>query len=292
MPLLVLLPGAVFAAATMQNDTESIALPVGANDLGQQTPIYDNPDLIESWAQGSTNYTDYYANLGTTFTVTDTGTITVTVGQGTSETTLTDLVTYTGGTLPGFVYTPPSVAVGGNGGTVTISGSKLRQALIEKGILSLDIKGWDFDDTYYVDDSGYYESEASFDSGDLALVAAAVVFRNQDIEEVSIVGNRINVTYRTDGWLLWFIPHTFKVSLSINTAGQSRTERVALTYPWYRVFVWLPVSPDTLAGNLDAVIVGLQAAKLNTEETQARLFTYVSNILQQSGGSDLSGLPK
>ncbi len=292
VPLLLLLPGAVFAAATMQNDTESIALPVGANDQGQQTPIYDNPDLIESWAQGATNYTDYYANLGTTFTVTDTGTVVVTVGQGTSQTTLTDLVTYTGGTLPGFAYTPPSVVVGGNGGTVTITGSKLRQALIEKGILSLDIKGWDFDDTYYVDDSEYYESEASFDSGDLALVAAAVVFRNQDIEEVSIVGNRINVTYRTSGWLLWFIPHTFKVSLSINTAGQSRSERVSLTYPWYRVFVWLPVSPDTLAGNLDAVIVGLQAAKLNTEETQARLFTYVSNILKQSGGSDLNGLSK
>jgi hypothetical protein len=58
------------------------------------------------------------------------------------------------------------------------------------------------------------------------------------------------------------------------------------------VFVWLPVSPDTLAGNLDAVIVGLQAAKLNTEETQARLFTYVSNILKSGGATDLSGLPK
>ncbi len=290
--VLLLVPVVTLAAATMQNDTESIALPVGANDQGQQVPIYDNPDLVESWVQGSTNYTDYYANLGTTFTVTDTGTVTVTVGQGTSQTTLTDLVTYTGGSLPGFTYTPPSVAVGSNGGTVTITGSKLRQALIEKGILSLDIKGWDFDDTYYVDDSEYYANEASFDAGDLALVAAAVVFRNQDIEEVSIAGNRINVTYRTQGWILWFIPHTFSVSLSINTAGQSRAERVSLAYPWYRIFMWLPTSPDSLAGNLDAVIVGLQAAKLSTEESQARLFTYVSNILKQSGGSDVSGLPR
>lgn len=288
----LLVPFSVFAAATMQNDTESIALPTGANDQGQQVPIYDNPDLVESWAQGSTGYTDYYANLGTTFTVTDTGAVTVTVGQGTSQTTITVLVTYTGGALPGFTYVPPNTAVGSNGGTVTITGSKLREALIKKGILSLNITGWDFDDTYYIDDSEFYASEASFDAGDLALVAAAVVFRNQDIEEVSIVGNRINVTYRTKGWILWVFPHTFTVSLSINTAGQSRQERVSLSYPWYRVFMWLPTSPDSLAGNLDAVIVGLQAAKLSTEESQARLFTYVSNILKQSGGSDLSGLPK
>ena len=285
--LLFLLPIATFAAATMQNDTESIALPAAANDQGQQVPIYDNPDLVESWAQGATGYTDYYANIGTTFTVSDTGVVVVTVGQGTSQTAISELTTYTGGTVPGFTYTTPSVATGSNGGTVTITGSKLRQALIEKGILSLDIKGWDFDDTYYVDDSEYYANEASFDAGDLALVAAAVVFRNQDIEEVSIVGNRINVTYRTKGWILWLIPHTFTISLSINTAGQSRAERVLLTYPWYRVFMWLPTSPDALAGNLDAVIVGLQAAKLSTEESQARLFTYVSNILMQSGGKEV-----
>lgn len=285
-------PNLAHAAATMQNDTESIALPTAANDKGEQVTIFDNPDLIEQWAQGATNYTDYYANLGATFTVTSTGTGVVSVGSDTTAATGESFVSFLG-TNSGVTYSPRTTPVSNSGsnGSIVIVGSKLRQALIAKGLSSLTIKGWDFDDTQFIDDSEYYETLASFDSSDLAVVASAIVFKNQDIQEVSIQGERLSVTYIARGHLFWIIPISFTVRLTINTGGKTDAERVALKYPWYRVFVSLPVSPNALAANLNASIVGIQAAGLNTEAAQAKLFTYVSNLLQAGGATQVSGLP-
>lgn len=281
------------AAATMQNDTESIALPTGVNDQGEQVTIFDNPDLVEVWAQGATNYTDYYSYLGTAFTVTQSGAGTVSVGADTTAATGESFVSFLG-TESGVTYSPRtsgSISGSGSNGSIVIVASKLRAALAGKGLLTLEVRGWDFDDTQFIDDSAYYVREASFDSADLAVIASAIVFRDQNIEEVSIVGERLSVTYKARGKLLWLIPITFTVRLSINTSGATDAERVSLTYPWYRIFVALPVSPSTIAANLNASIIGIQAAKLNTEEAQARLFTYVSNQLMAGGATQVSGLP-
>lgn len=285
-------PNLARAAATMQNDTESIALPTSVTG-GQQTPIFDNPDLIEQWAQGSTNYADYYANLGSTFTVTQQGTGVVSVGKDTTAATGSSFVDFLGNES-GFTYSPRSTdgaSNSGSNGSILIVGSKLREALVKKGLLTISVRGWDFDDTSFVDDSAYYEAEASFDASDLAVVATAIVFRDQNIEQVAIDGEHLNVTYLARGKLFWFIPITFTVYLSINTSGTTDAERVALKYPWYRIFVGLPVSPNTLAANLNASIIGMQAAQMNTEEAQARLFTYISNLLKEGGAIQVSGLP-
>jgi hypothetical protein len=285
-------PNLARAAATMQNDTESIALPSSVSG-GQTQVIFDNPDLIEQWAQGATNFTDYYANLGSTFTVTPQGTGVVSVGQDTTAATGASFVDFLGNES-GVTYSPRStqgVSNVGSNGSIVIVGSKLREALIKKGLLTISVRGWDFDDTSFTDDSAYYEAEAAFDSSDLAVVATAIVFRDQNIENVSIQGERLNVTYTARGDLFWFIPITFTVYLSINTSGTTDAERITLKYPWYRIFVALPVSPNTLAANLNASIIGMQAAKMNTEEAQARLFTYISNLLQAGGAVQVAGLP-
>lgn len=285
-------PHLASAAATMQNDTESIALPSSVTG-GTQQPVFDNPDLIEQWVQGSTNYTDYYANLGSAFTVTQTGTGVVSVGADTTAATGDSFVNFLGNES-GFTYSPRSTqgaSNAGSNGSILIVGSKLREALIKKGLLSIEVRGWDFDDTQFTDDSEFYRTEAAFGSSDLAVVASAIVFRDQNIQDVSIVGDRLQVTYLARGRLLWLIPITFTVHLSINTSGTTDEERVSLTYPWYRIFVALPVSPNAIAANLNASIIGIQAAKLNTEEAQARLFTYVSNLLKAGGATVVSGLP-
>lgn len=274
----------------MQNDSESIALPSTISD-GQVTPIFDNPDLIQQWAQGATNYIDYYSYIGTAFAVGANGLGVVSVGSDTTAATGESFVNFLG-TDSGVTYSPRSaVTTSGSNGTVVIVASKLRQALAGKGLISLEVKGWDFDDTRFVDDREYYEALASFDTSDLAVVAAAVVFRNQNIEEVRIEGDRLSVTYRASGRLLWLIPVRFTVYLSINTGGKTDDERVSLTYPWWRIFVSLPISPNALAANLNASIVGMQAAGLNTEVSQAKLFTFISNLLAAGGATHVSGLP-
>lgn len=286
----VLLPLSAAAVATMQNDSESIALPSTVSD-GQVTPIFDNPDLIQQWAQGAAEYSDYYTYIGTAFVIAQSGAGTVSIGDDTTAATSESFVSFLG-EESGVTYAPRTTAtISGGNGTIVIVASKLRQALAGKGLLTLEVQGWDFDDTRFVDDTAYYESLASFDTSDLVVIATAIVFKNQALEDVRIEGERLFVTYRASGTLLWFIPVRFTVYLSIHTGGKTDAERVQLTYPWWRIFISLPVSPNALAANLNASIVGMQAAGLNTELAQAKLFTYVSNLLVAGGGSDVAGLP-
>jgi hypothetical protein len=287
-------PLVVSAAATMQNDTESIALPSTITG-GQSQVIFDNPDLIQDWVASGNPTTDYYSSLGTAFLVSTDGTASVVIGDPSSDAGAS-LLEYLGADNGITFNSSPSVSTVVRTGApafggIFIQGSKLREALAKKGILTVLVSGWDFDDTYYLDDSEYYASLASIDTSDLAVIAATVVFRNQNIESVSIDGSTIGITYRTKGWLLWFIPIRFTVSLSINASGTTDSERVRLSYPWYRLITWLPVSPNELAANLNAAIIGIQAAGLSTETTQARLFTYVGSLLKLQEASDVSGLP-
>lgn len=282
------------AGPTMQNDTESIALPTGVNDQGEEEVIYDNPFLIQQWAESSNDpYAEYLESLALSITPGENGTVIVSVGEE-SEGATSETFVETFGDSTAFSYTPPtpsSVGGSGTGGSLVISGSKLRQALAEKGILTLDVKGWDFDDTYFVDDSEYYAEYADdFSFSDVAVIAAAVVFRDQNIEEVSLNGTRLTITYRTKGWLLGFIPIHFTVRLAINAAGATDQERVTVAYPWYRFLTWVQVSPQALAANLNASIVGIQAAGLDTAEAQARLFTYVGATLREQSATDVTGL--
>jgi hypothetical protein len=291
--VLLVTPLTLWAAATMQNDSESIALPTSEVG-GVQQPIFDNPDLIQEWIAGANPNTDYYSSLGAAFLVTPTGGITVVVGNPNTDAGAA-FAEYLGSDSGLFFNSTPSVGSigvtqGGNG--VVITGSKLREALKKKGILTFIVEGWDFDDSYYLDDSEYYASLASLDTSDLAVLAAGVVFHNQNIEEVSIVGNTISITYTAEGWLFGLVPINFIVALSINANGTSDAERVSLTYPWYRIFVWLPISPNELAANLNAAIVGIQAAGLDPTVTQARLFTYVGSVLGGQGATNVTGIPR
>lgn len=285
---------AVTVPPTMQNDTESIALPTGVNDQGEAEIIYDNPFLVEEWAQGGNDpYEDYLETLLTALTPLEDGSVVIAVGTDTDGTTPETLIESLAADS-GFVYTPPTpspAGTGSTGGAILITASKLRQALAEKGITTLTIKGWDFDDTSFFDDSEFYSRVASFDYSDAAAIAAAVVLRDQNIEEVRIEGTRLTVTYRVKGWLFYLFPLHFTVRLYIDTAGTTDAARVKVEYPWYRLFTWTAVSPIQLAGTLNASIIGIQAAGLNTEEAQARLFTYVSANLRAQDARDVSGLP-
>ena len=292
--LALLIPVSVFAAATMQNDTESIALPSTVTG-GQQTVIFDNPQLIQQWAQGSNDpYADYLAAVaGTLIPATD-GSVTLSVGNDKTASPAEALLNTLGGDS-GFAFSvsnsTESISSNTAPATIVISASKLRQALAEKGILSIIVLGWDFDDTQYVDDSAYYAEQGSITTSDVAVIAAAAVFRDQNIEEITLSGTSLTITYRTKGWLFGFIPIHFTVHLAINAAGRTDAERVSVTFPWYRFFTWLTLSPVGLARDLNAAIVGNQAAGLDPAESQARLFTHVTAILRTQNATDVVGLP-
>ncbi len=103
-------------AVTMQNDTESIALPASVNDQGVQAPIYDDPFLIETWAQGSNDpYEEYLATLTASLTPDASGTVVITVADdgeaGNSEAFISAF-----SEVSGFSYTPPPRRLGAGRG--------------------------------------------------------------------------------------------------------------------------------------------------------------------------------
>jgi hypothetical protein len=289
------IPNLARAAPTMENDTESIALPTIANDKGEHVIIYDNPQLIREWAQGANDpYADFLTSTALALTPAADGSVTVSVGSDESAATA-DALLATIGPDAGFTFTVVNQAgnVASNSGTATIviSGSKLREALVKKGILSIMVRGWDFDDTAFLDDEAYYWGEASVSTSDVAVIAAAAVFRDQNIETVSLSGQYLNISYRTKGWLFGFIPIRFTVHLSMNAGGTTDEARVSVRFPWYRFFTWLTLSPNALARDLNAAILGNQAAGLDPTESQARLFTQVTALLRAQSATDVSGLP-
>lgn len=280
------------AAPTMQNDSESIILPAGAVDVvGSPSVDYGVYDQTPSVWLPSSEFVVYGSGIPVGIVVGTTGGVTVRIGannQGSGDTNGSfDLISALGSGVGGLTFSSLGSGTGaglvGGGGIITISGSRLRAALIEKGIKLITVLGWDFDDAYYTDDSDQYEREAGVTTEDVAVIAAAAVFRDQNIEEVTLSETHLGITYRTKGWLIGLIPIQFTVRLSINAAGTTDAERVQVSYPWYRFFTWLSVSPNALAANINAAIIGNQAAGLNGAEVQARLFTQVTNILRATG---------
>ena len=299
---------------TMQNDSNSIILPPSAGGgTGSSGSSGDTSGFSGSDAGGGGNNsggTDDTSSVGIFVTGAD-GSIIVIIGGGpaggsgtpgggvgghnntTLITTLTSgdnglTFTDTGGSFAGSGYSSsaPAIVSGVGAGSFIISGSKLRAALIAKGITAINVAGWDYDDAFYTDDSAGYLREASLTPEDVAVIASAAVFNDQHIEQVTLSGDRLSITYKTKGWLLYFIPITFTVTLNINAAEQSPQDRVIAIYPWYRIFTWLPISPNELAADINAAIVGNNAAGLSSSETQARLFSQVSTLLKTRAGAD------
>lgn len=282
---------ALAVAPTMQNDTESISLPSGVSESGEATVIFDNPFLIDQWAQGSTNpYTQYLEALTLTTAPNPQGAVVISMSTSESGTTSGATPELFVDTLAssGLSYTPPPPGV--PGGNILVSGSLLRQALLEKGIRVIEIPGWNFDDTRFVDDAEFYRSFAAFDHTSLAVVAAAVVFKNQEIDQIQIVDRRIIVSYRGRGWLLGVIPYELPVTLTINSAGTTDGDRVSARYPWYRFFMWMELSPRVLVANLNASLIGIQAAGIDSELAHAKLVSYVGALLSTERTGAVSGL--
>ncbi len=94
------------------------------------------------------------------------------------------------------------------------------------------------------------------------LIAVSTAVRDSNFEEATFTATRVDITYRSRGYLLGFIPWSFPVRVSIIPAASSLDERVTVKFPWYRWFLRTFFSRQRLAEELDEA---LQTAYKNAD---------------------------
>lgn len=308
--VLFLLVPVVTLGATMQNDSESIDLPtdagvqVGGGDgggggdsgsgtfsVGEDGGGSGGTDTGAGAGSGGTGEIGGSAGSGSgievSVSVSGSGNAT-TSAEGTSV--LTSLIESGALTILGSESGAGGAASaggsiggssGGSSGTIVISGSALRDTLSRRGVSRLRVFGWD--EAAIAEEEERLTAEAAFTPRDVSLIASSAVLANQNIQEVRLSDGRLELSYLSNGWLLWFIPITFTVEIRID-ARAPEGQRVFVEFPWYRWFTWVEVSPRELAADIDASIIGALASGVDANVAQAMLFKSVTTVLE--GASD------
>jgi hypothetical protein len=116
-----------------------------------------------------------------------------------------------------------------------------------------------------------------------SLVAATLAGEDGRLDEAAFEAGRFEITYRSRGALLWLIPFSFPVRVTVTPlAAENARTKVAL--PWYHWFVNEYFTRDSLAGEIEAVLkVQLarpELAEAAEEEVNADLFAAVAEFLR------------
>lgn len=159
--------------------------------------------------------------------------------------------------------------------SIHISGSLVRDVLKKKEIEKIVLEGWDPKNPDLNIINWIPKTK-----GDLSIIAAASMVRDANIQSVTLLLDRIELTYRFKGYLLYLIPFNFNALIRVNPLAQSG-ERVSVSYPWYQWFLWKPLSKSELAGLLEVEVTDVLNLPLESElERQGRLFGAVADALR------------
>lgn len=149
---------------------------------------------------------------------------------------------------------------------IFIDGAKVRAALSGKGILRVTLRA--------------YRAGGVLSNSDLGLIGASTILKNPALESAFISLTRFDITYRSQGYLLGFLPVSFPVKISVNPAGATVAERVTIKFPWYSFFLRKFVSKPGLANDIDAIITKDADPSVDRSQVQVQIFTDVSVMLQ------------
>jgi hypothetical protein len=150
---------------------------------------------------------------------------------------------------------------------VFIDGAKVRSALQGKGILRVTLRA-------------FGAAGGMLSNSDLGLIGASSILKNPALESAFISLSRFDITYRSQGYLLAFVPISFPVRISVNPGGSSLADRVTVKFPWYSFFLRKFVSKSGLAADIDAILVRDADPAADRSQVQAKIFTDVSVMLQ------------
>lgn len=98
------------------------------------------------------------------------------------------------------------------------------------------------------------------------LIAASTAVRDSNFEEATFTATRVDIVYRSRGYLIGFIPWSFPVRVEIIPQAATVEERVTVRLPWYRWFLRTFFSRANLAEEIDeALNVAYESADPNDD---------------------------
>lgn len=190
-----------------------------------------------------------------------------TAGGDDTVSLLDALVTSGGLSGSSFVSSDDAASSALGSGGVYIDGVKVRAALQGKGILRVTLRA-------------YGAGGGALSNADLGLIGASTMLKNPSLESAFISLTRFDIMYRSQGYLLAFLPVSFPVRISVNPAGASLAERVTIKFPWYSFFLRKFVTKPGLVRDIDAILTKEADPSADRSQLQAKLFIDVSLMLQ------------
>ena len=168
---------------------------------------------------------------------------------------------------------------GGSSGTVTINAAKVRETL--RGKLSFQQVLEDFAA------NAKSRRRGTLSGNDISLMAASTVLEDANIQEVSFGATRFDIVYRSEGYLIGFIPKSFPVRVSVNPRAVTIEGQVQIALPWYRFFLRRLFDNTSLARDISAIIAekGVAQEGESATDVQARLFDAISSMLSKKIGT-------
>ena len=117
------------------------------------------------------------------------------------------------------------------------------------------------------------------------LIAASTAVRDANFEEATFTATRVDIIYRSRGYLIGFIPWSFPVRVSIIPAATSLEERVTVKLPWYRWFLRTFFSRANLAREIDEALQAAYSVADPNDDLAAVTFEAATEYLRQKVGT-------
>lgn len=117
------------------------------------------------------------------------------------------------------------------------------------------------------------------------LIAVSTAVRDSNFEEATFTATRVDIVYRSRGYLLGFLPWSFPVRVSIIPAASTLEERVTVKLPWYRWFLRTFFSRQNLAREIDEALQSAYKAADPNDDLASVTFEAATDFLRKKVGT-------
>lgn len=117
------------------------------------------------------------------------------------------------------------------------------------------------------------------------MIAVSTAVRDSNFEEATFTATRVDIVYRSRGYLLGFLPWSFPVRVSIIPAAPTLEERVTVKLPWYRWFLRTFFSRQNLAREIDEALQSAYKAADPNDDLASVTFEAATDFLRKKVGT-------
>lgn len=129
-------------------------------------------------------------------------------------------------------------------------------------------------------------SDSGLGGREYGLIAASTILRDSDVQEILFTASKVEITYRSRGYLLAVIPWTFPVTVGITPTASILEDRITVKLPWYRFFVREFFTVSGLQRELDEVLqTTLKDPQNQGDDVTALVFETTISFLKRKVGT-------